>query len=189
PNATPPQPFNIAVPTGDPSFDPTGTGTQVIGLNRSVSDPATGTGAGNPLQQVNTVTAWLDGSQIYGSDAATADKLRTHVGGKLKTSPGADGVTGTKDDMLPLNNSATFPTGTLPMANDAHLVPSSQLFAAGDVRANENVELTSLQTLFVREHNRIADAISRANPRLSDEKIYQTARAQVIAEIQSITYN
>ena len=46
------------------------------------------------------------------------------------------------------------------MANDAHLVPDDQLFAAGDVRANENIELTSLQTLFVREHNRIADAIA-----------------------------
>ena len=82
-NAT--QAFNIPVPTGDPSFDPNGTGTQIIPLNRSISDPATGTS--NPRQQVNTVTAWLDGSQIYGSDATTADKLRTHDGGLLKTSP------------------------------------------------------------------------------------------------------
>src|SRR5262245_43953105 len=60
PNASPAQPFNIAVPTGDPSFDPAGTGTQVISLNRSASDPATGTGTSNPRQQVNVVTAWLD---------------------------------------------------------------------------------------------------------------------------------
>ncbi len=189
PSASPAQPFNVSVPAGDPSFDPGGTGTQSIPLNRSLSDPATGTGAGNPRQQVNTVTAWLDGSQVYGSDNATADKLRTHSGGRLKTSPGADGITGTKDDLLPYNNSTNFPTGTLPMANDAHLVPNDQLFAAGDVRANENVELTSLQTIFVREHNRIADAITRANPRLSDEQVYQLARATVIAELQAITYN
>src|SRR5207248_7866085 len=163
--------------------------TQTIPLNRSLSDPRTGTSAANPRQQINTVTAWLDGSQVYGSDTATADKLRTHVGGRLKTSPGADGVTGTKDDLLPVNNAATFPTGTLAMANDAHLVSNDQLFAAGDVRANENVELLSLQTIFVREHNRIADAISKANPRLGDEQIYQMARAQVIAELESITYN
>jgi hypothetical protein len=189
PSANPAQPFNISVPAGDPSFDPAGTGTQVIGLNRSVSDPHTGTSIANPRQQVNTVTAWLDGSQVYGSDTVTADKLRTDVGGRLKTSPGADGVSGTRDDLLPVNNAATFPTGTLPMANDAHLVPNDQLFAAGDVRANENVELLSLQTIFVREHNRIADALSRANPRLTDEQIYQQARAQVIGELQSITYN
>src|SRR5207248_10145942 len=66
PGASPAEPFNVAVPTGDPYFDPAGTGTQVIPLNRSVSDPATGTGTWNPRQQVNVVTAWIDGSQIYG---------------------------------------------------------------------------------------------------------------------------
>ncbi|HEY1378729.1 MAG TPA: peroxidase family protein [Gemmataceae bacterium] len=189
PNGSPADPFNVPVPAGDPFFDPAGTGTAVISLNRSLFDPATGTGSGDPRQQVNVITAWLDGSQIYGSDGVTADKLRTHSGGRLKTSPGPDGVIGTQDDLLPYNNAATFPTGTLPMANDAHLVPDDQLFAAGDVRANENIELTALQTLFVREHNRIADAIRRANPRLSDEAIYQQARAQVIGELQAITYN
>src|SRR5204863_2303687 len=141
--------------------------TQVIPFKRSATDSATGTSTANPLQQVNSVTSWLDGSQIYGSDAATADKLRTHSGGKLKTSAG---------NLLPVNNSATFPTGTLPMANST-LSPDDQLFAAGDVRANENIELISLQTLFVREHNRVADAIAKANPGLSDEAIYQQARA------------
>src|SRR5437764_14155354 len=114
---------------------------------------------------------------------------RTHAVGRHKTSRVADGATGTADDLLPLNNSTYFPEGTLPMANDAHLVPDDQLFAPGDVRANENIELTSLQTLFVREHNRIADAISRANPGLDDETVYQMARAQVIAELQAITCN
>src|SRR4051812_22231398 len=38
--------FNVAVPSGDPSFDPNNTGTQVIPLTRSQYDPATGTSAG-----------------------------------------------------------------------------------------------------------------------------------------------
>src|SRR5207253_9584668 len=136
----------------------------------------------------NTVTSFLDGSQVYGSDAARADALRTHTGGRLKTSPGADGVTGTGDDLLPLDNSTYFPNGTIAMANDAHLVPDNQLFAAGDVRANENIELTAMQTLFVREHNRIAAQLQAAHPTWTDEQLYQEARKMVIAELQMITY-
>ena len=70
-----------------------------IPLSRSAYDPATGTSTANPRQQTTSVTAWIDGSQIYGSDAATADKLRSHVGGKLLTSDG---------NLLPLNNDATW---------------------------------------------------------------------------------
>lgn len=186
PGASPSQAFDVPVPAGDPYFDPNNTGTQVIHLNRSLFDATTGTT--NPRQQINTITAWLDGSQVYGSDNVTAAKLRTFQRGLLKTSAGGDGVIGTADDLLPFNNAATFPTGTLPMANDSHLVPDDQLFAAGDVRANENIELTSLHTLFVREHNRIASMLRQANPSWNDETLYQNARARVIAEIQAITF-
>src|SRR5207247_3554641 len=113
-------------------------------------------------------------------DSTTAAELRTMSGGLLKTSDG---------NMLPLNDLTTLGGPALSMANDAHIVPSDQLFAAGDVRANENIELTSLQTLFVREHNLWAGKIAAANPTLTDEQVYQQARAIVIAEIQSITYN
>ena len=195
PKDSPAVPFHVVVPN-DPS-DPFSTaatppGPGVIFVSRSDFDPATGTGSANPRQQTNVVTAFLDASMVYGSDAVTADKLRTHSGGRLKTSPGADGVVGTQDDLLPFNNTTYFPAsegGPLPMDNDARRVADDQLFAAGDARANENIELTSLHTLFVREHNRIAGIILAANPGLSDEAVYQYARAAVGVEIQSITYN
>src|SRR6059058_3922175 len=41
---TPADAFNVAVPYGDPYFDPGYTGSQLIYLTRSVYDPATGTG-------------------------------------------------------------------------------------------------------------------------------------------------
>ena len=166
--------FNIAVPTGDPSFDPHGTGNVVISLHRSLTDSATGKSKSNPAQQVNTITSFLDGSMVYGSDAVRAAALRTFQGGLMATSAG---------NLLPFN------TAGLPNANDAHILPNSQLFLAGDVRANENVELTSLQTLFVREHNHQAGLLAAAHPTWTDEQLYQGARAIVIAEIQSITYN
>jgi hypothetical protein len=167
-------PFDIVVPTGDPSFDPARTGTAVISLNRSIKDSATGTSTSNPAQPVNSITAYIDGSMVYGGDSVRAAALRTLSGGQMATSAG---------DLLPFNM-----TG-LPNANDAQIFPDSELFLAGDVRANENVELTALQTLFVREHNHQATLLAAANPTWTDEQLFQGARAIVIAEIQSITYN
>jgi hypothetical protein len=170
--AKPAQPFNIQVPSGDPQFDPGNTGSQFITLNRSEFDP--NTGKTSPRQQLNDITAFLDGSMIYGSDATRAAALRLGSGGLLRTSAG---------DLLPFN------TGGLPNANDAHMFPDTQLFLAGDVRANENVELTAIQTLFLREHNRWATQLATANPTWNDEQVFQEARRRVIAEIEAITYN
>jgi hypothetical protein len=172
--ASPSQPFNVNVPKGDPYFDPNATGTQQILLNRSEYDPKTGKSVSNPRQQLNDITAWLDGSVVYGSDDTRAAALRTFSGGRLKTSSG---------NLLPFN------TAGLPNANDAHIVADNKLFLAGDVRANENIELTALQTLFMREHNRIARAMAQSNPSWGDERLYQAARSIVTAEIESITYN
>jgi peroxidase len=165
--------FPIVVPTGDPWFDPSSAGGIEIPLTRSLYDPATGTGVGNPRQQINTITAFMDGSQIYGADAERAAALRTFIGGHMKTSAG---------------NLLSFNTSGFANDNDAHHVPDDELFLAGDVRANENPELLSLQTLFVREHNRIAAETARQYPDWTDEELYQYARRIVIAELQKITY-
>jgi peroxidase len=166
--------FSIAVPAGDPSFDPAGTGTMTISMSRSAFDPATGLGRGNPRQQTNSISAFIDGSQIYGSDATRAAALRTFTGGLLRTSAG---------DLPPFNSAG------LANANDAHRVADSALFLAGDVRANENPELLALHTLFLREHNRRATEAAVRNPALTDEQLYQHARRLVIAELQKITYD
>lgn len=127
----------------------------------------------NPRQQVTEISGFLDASMVYGSDTNRANALRSFTGGKLKTSG---------SNLLPLN------TNGLANANDAMIFPDNQLFLAGDVRANENIELTAIQTLFMREHNQIASAIAATNATLSDEQLYQQARRIVIAEVQAITY-
>ncbi len=169
-NADPAEPLDIEVPQGDVYFDPQATGEQVIHLNRSLYDESTGDSIGNPRQQLNEITAYLDGSVIYGSDEERAAALRTFEGGLLKTSEG---------DLLPFNEEG------LPNAGG----PGANLFLAGDVRANENAALTAMHTLFVREHNRIATELAAADPSLTDEELYQYARAIVTAELQAITYN
>ncbi|HEX4607771.1 MAG TPA: peroxidase family protein, partial [Urbifossiella sp.] len=176
---TPTSATSLLTIPADPN-DPSGMGAQTF--ERSVTDPKTGTGKSNPAQQVNAVTSYLDLSQVYGSSAAVADALRTHSGGLLKTSPG---------NMLPYDNSTYFTESQLAvinMANDAGAVPTASLFVTGDVRGNENVELTALQTLFLRNHNAIAAELQKLHPTWTDEQLYQEARKLNIAEYQQIVY-
>ncbi|WP_419845680.1 peroxidase family protein [Candidatus Poriferisocius sp.] len=167
------EPFPISVPRGDPIFDPRGTGQTSIHLDRSVFDPATGTDRLNPRQQINALTALIDGSQVYGSDDDRAQALRTNDGtGRLKTSH--DGR------FLPYNERGLDNEG------GSHL---TNLFIAGDLRVNEQIGLISMHTLFVREHNRLADIIAALDPSLTGDDIYQLARKIVGAQIQAITFN
>lgn len=152
-------------PLGDFSFPVNLTaGTNTFVLTASTA---------NPRQQVTEISAFLDASMVYGSDTNRANTLRSFIGGRLKTG---------SNNLLPLN------TTGLANANDAGIFTDNQLFLAGDVRANENIELMAIQTLFMREHNQIADSLAAANPRFTDEQLYQQARRLVIAEVQAITY-
>jgi peroxidase len=63
------------------------------------------------------------------------------------------------------------------------------MFAAGDPRVAENPALTSLQTLFVREHNFQVDKLHTEHPNWSGDQLYNHARAIVSAEIANITYS
>lgn len=166
----PKDPFPIPVPLGDPFFDPLSTGTQEIKLNRSAWALGTGTSVANPRQQPNFITAYIDTSNVYGSDQVRADALRTLDGsGKLKTSAG--NLPPFNDDNLP--NAGGF---------------SDLLFLAGDIRSNEQIALTAMHTVFIREHNRRCDLLLAAEPGLSGEELYQRARAIVGAQMQVITY-
>ena len=147
--------ISITVPAND-EFLPPGS---IIPVTRVAIDPATGV-AGHPATAINTITGWLDGSQVYGSDAATAASLRT-ADGHMKTSAG---------DNLPID-------------------PQSGMFMAGDVRAQENPDLTALQTLFVREHNYQVDQLQKEHPNWSGDKLYEMAKAITTAEMVNITYS
>ena len=57
--ADPAESIDIAVPTGDPYFDPDGTGTATIPLTRSQYDSATGETSSR--EQFNSITAFIDG--------------------------------------------------------------------------------------------------------------------------------
>ena len=81
---------------------------------------------------------------------------------------------------LPDGHMATSADGYPPIVDGAYV--------AGDVRATENPDLTAITTLFVREHNYQVDQLQAQHPDWSGDRLYQTARAIVTAEIENITY-
>ena len=130
-------------------------------------------------QQLNMISSYIDGSVVYGDDSIRAYALRKLDGsGQLKTS------TSKNAEILANYNLDNLPNASLPGQK------YDQLFLLGDIRGNENVALTAMQTLFVREHNRLCAQIVTNKPELQglDEIIYQQARKIVKGIIQHITY-
>jgi len=109
----------------------------------------------------NETTSWWDGSQLYGSDAATATRLRSRDG---RLVPG--GLLRLDDERVPVVDGKEY---------------------AGFTR-NWWVGLSMLHTLFAREHNAIATHLKETHPDFSDQKIFDLARminAVVMAKIHT----
>ena len=66
--------------------------------------------------------------------------------------------------------------------------PNPPCFVAGDYRVNEHTALITMHTIWLREHNRVAQIIRAGNPQMTSDEIFQTTRNIIIAEIQKITY-
>jgi hypothetical protein len=77
--------ISVVVPAGDPVF----AAGSIIPITRAVIDPTTGPGTSNPATPLNTPTAWLDASMVYGTSAAVAEGLRL-PDGHMKTSTGGN---------------------------------------------------------------------------------------------------
>lgn len=133
-----------------------------------------------PRSQINEVTSYLDGNWIYGSDPKNAKRIRLMRGGLMKSLP-VFREYGMKD-LLPLK---------LDDPDDGCIRPNKDVycFDAGDARVNEQLVLSVIHTLMLREHNRIATELYKYNPHWDDEKLYQEARHIVAAEIQHISFN
>jgi hypothetical protein len=110
---------------------------------------------------INEVTHWWDGSQIYGSDQATQDALRSGIDGKLKLLP---------DGRLPLDAKGIERTG---------------------FTRNWWLGLAMLHTLFAREHNAICEELKTHHPDWDDNRLFNTARlinAAVMAKIHTVEW-
>lgn len=121
-------------------------------------------------QQINYASPYIDLSQIYGNDLASYTAVRRNDGsGKLKTVISPDVAVG--DDEMPVYNATT------------------EIFIHLDSRYNQNLLLSALHVLFVREHNYWAETLIAEHPHLNENELFNIARHITIAEVQSITYN
>ncbi|XP_045922770.1 eosinophil peroxidase-like isoform X1 [Micropterus dolomieu] len=169
----------IPIPPGDPFLKSNPKGC----IPASRSAPACGTGysaynfGGKPnvRENINSLTAFLDLSQVYGSEDKLAQFLRD-----LNTDSGLLRVntefTDNGRELLPfnpLNVNSCANRGKITNDSNAKEVPC---FIAGDSRADENIALTSIHTLFLREHNRLARQLKKLNPQWDGETLYQEAR-------------
>ncbi|XGW26160.1 hypothetical protein V3C99_007066 [Haemonchus contortus] len=146
-----------------------------VSYSRSLPAPRENCSLG-PREQGNTVSGYLDASQIYGSSQEIVDKMRSF-----------------KDGLLNLRIlSASH--GGLPQADDdedckSRTLSSEPCFMAGSSRINLLPSNAVMYTIWMRQHNLIAGKLKVVNPVWSDEKLFQEARRIVIAQIQHITYN
>jgi hypothetical protein len=171
-----PETLNIPIPEGDKWMDPFAVGNLQIPMTRSLFNQSSSNDT-IPREFHNTITGWLDGSQVYGSNDFDSQWLRAGSLGRMKVMESDIGE-------------------FLPIAAEGEKAPkisfvgfsASERFVAGDSRANEHSALTAMHVLFLREHNRIASEVFEQNPDYTDEEIYQIARKINTAQMQYITY-
>jgi hypothetical protein len=124
-------------------------------------DPTRSPASTKPPTHIDKVTHWWDGSQIYGSDADTTNRIRTHVDGKVNV----------KDCRLPVD-------------------PDTGIDRTGFFD-NWWMGLSMLHGLFAMEHNAICDALKKENAGWSDEQLFQKARminAALMAKIHTLEW-
>ena len=134
---------------------------------------------------INQLTSLNDASMVYGSTKEEEEGLRLFRGGRLLE---------LIDQPIEVTNSLNLniQPGTLPISpgpTTPNCLNGLNCFMAGDRRVSEQFSLSVMHTIWLREHNRLAEKLGQLNPTWSDEAIFQVARRIVIAEVQNIVFS
>ena len=145
---------------------------------------------GKPREQINGITAFIDGSNIYGSTDEVANGLRVNETFGSETFPGARLRTQiTKGNKaLPSRSQCRF-ASPQPTPENPNPNPSPDDLTSGDTRAVVQPALTSIHTLFVQEHNRIVDAVTKLWETRTDTKnLPPLTKADFIFEVRTLLF-
>jgi hypothetical protein len=112
-----------------------------------------------PIMFANQVSHWWDGSEVYGADGASANKLRERLNGTL---------------------------GAKLRLDDGHLPQDVLGMEVTGFNQSWWLGLSAMHTLFAREHNLLCDELRSHYRSWTDERVYQTARLIVSALIAKI---
>nr|XP_046222557.1 peroxidasin-like isoform X2 [Oncorhynchus gorbuscha] len=176
--------FPIQFPPGDPRQ--ARSGARCMFFVRS--SPVCGSGMTSllmnsvfPREQINQLTSYIDASNVYGSSRHESEEVRDLASQRGLLRQGI--VQRSGKPLLPF---ATGPPTECMRDENESPIPC---FLAGDHRANEQLGLTAMHTVWFREHNRVATELLRLNPHWDGDTIYHEARKIVGAQMQHITYN
>lgn len=112
-----------------------------------------------PVSTLNTVTAYVDNSNLYGNEETVSESLKAGVGGRIISNP---------ENILPIG-------------------PGGKWFL-GDNRLLQTPQLAIIHSLYYREHNRIAGILEGINPHWTDKRLFEETRRIVIAQFQHVVY-
>uniref|UniRef100_A0A8C7NF15 NAD(P)H oxidase (H2O2-forming) n=1 Tax=Oncorhynchus mykiss TaxID=8022 RepID=A0A8C7NF15_ONCMY len=178
PPGCPPEFMHIPVPEGDPVFDPNRTGRVLLPFQRGPWEKHSSQSPNNPRTQVNLVTAWLDGSSIYGPSSSWSDALRSFSGGLL--------ASGEQWDMPKRRGGSNLMWSAADPSTGQH--GPEGLYELGNGWGNENVFTMAEGIVWFRYHNYIASRLREKHPSWSDEDLFQSARKTVVATFQNIAF-
>uniref|UniRef100_A0A8C8BKG2 Lactoperoxidase n=1 Tax=Otus sunia TaxID=257818 RepID=A0A8C8BKG2_9STRI len=133
------------------------------------------------IQSINAVSSFIDASTVYGSEDSVAKSIRNQTD-HLGLMAVNQNFTDAGLELLPFENKTK---SVCVLTNESLNIPC---FKAGDKRVTENLGLSALHTVFLREHNRLVSELRKLNPHWDGEKLYQESRKIVVAIIQIITY-
>ncbi|KAK7092277.1 hypothetical protein V1264_008051 [Littorina saxatilis] len=169
--------MEVPVPRMDTDFDKEGRGERYMPYERRAYDKNTGQSPNNPRRQLNKASSYIDGSFVYGNSAVRTSYLQQPGSGKLACFDHHQKTPVLNDVRLPYH---AYPT------HDGKILNPEKLWRVGDTHAFENPWLLSLNLMFFRYHNDVAERAHAAHSDWSADDVFQYSRRWVIATMQKI---